>query len=96
MPILGVENAQTWGRECPFSHSKCPFAKRSVFIPITINKKSGTDLRRQVPLKKTLENDKYRLKLLVIECKVTKQIRIFQDYSTDFLLNNVKTILNFH
>ena len=34
-------------------------------------KKLGIDLLRQIPMKKTLENDKYRLKLLVIECKGT-------------------------
>lgn len=28
-------------------------------------KKLGIDLLRQIPMKKTLENDKYRLKLLV-------------------------------
>ncbi len=39
-----------------------------MIVLVFYTKKLGTDLHRQVP-KKTLENDKYRLKLLVIECK---------------------------
>ena len=50
----------------------------------------GIDLHRQIPYKKTLENDKYRLKLLVIGCKDTTICCKFQNFST----NSVLKILN--
>ncbi len=49
-----------------------------------IPNKTGTDLHRRVPYKKTLENDKYRLKLLLLisDCKITNQYLHIQAVKT--------------
>ena len=53
----------------------------------------GIDLHRQIPYKKTLENDKYRLKLLVIGCKVTIICCIVQNFSTNSLLKILNVVV---